>query len=86
MISAISYYYELRHMQERGYGLSWGKAGGAYIKQAWDTADDQRVVQKTLEIFSRGYFKVAEFQGASRERLSTMLAKEKVPEFACTTL
>jgi hypothetical protein len=79
LVAGLSYYYEQRGMQERGYPTSFGDAGARHVIKAWSTADDQRIEKLTRDIFSHGYFTTDDF----RPHVKGMVA-EKVSGQAVT--
>jgi hypothetical protein len=83
LVAGLSYYYEQRDIQERGYPLSFGEAGARHIKKAWSTADDVRIERLTREIYSRGYFTPDDFRPHVKDAITERVSGEAVTGKAC---
>ena len=85
LIGHISYYFEQRGMQMRGFPRTWGAAGAEYIAKAWATADDAQIKTLLRDRYSRGYFSLEDFQaGLRREVAADLLAGATAGGQACT--
>ena len=83
LISNLSYYYEQRDMQERGYPASFGEAGARHIKKAWSTADDVKIERLTREIYGRGYVTPEDFRPQVKDAIAEQVSGEIVTGKPC---
>lgn len=83
LVTGLSYYYEQRAMQERGYPASFGDAGARHIKKAWSTADDVRIERLTREIYGRGYFTPEDFRPHVKDAIAERVSGEIVTGKPC---
>ena len=83
LISSLSYYYEQRGMQERGYSASFGDAGARHIKKAWSTADDVKIERLTREIYGRGYVTPEDFRPNVKDAIAERVSGEAVTGKPC---
>ena len=83
LIANLSYYYEQRDMQERGYPASFGEAGARHIKKAWSTADDVKIERLTREIYGRGYVTPEDFRATVKNAIAERVSGEAVTGKPC---
>jgi hypothetical protein len=80
---AFEYYFEQREMQIRNYTGSWGEAGKRFITDAWNSGEDERVVQLMRDIYAKGYFRIEEFGDWKRESAARILNVGPPPPRSC---
>jgi hypothetical protein len=83
LISSLSYYFEQRTMQERGYPASYGEAGAKHIKKAWSTADDTKIERLTRELYGHGYLAPEDFRAELKDAIAGQLRGESVTAKPC---
>jgi hypothetical protein len=85
LISSLSYYFEQRDMQERGYPASFGDAGARHIRKAWSTADDVKIERLTREIYGRGYVTPEDFRANVKDAIAERVSGEAVTGKPCAS-
>ena len=84
LVAGLSFYYEQRGMQERGYPASFGEAGARHIRKAWSTADDARIERLTREMYGRGYFTPGDFRPQVKDAIAERVDGTTVSGNPCT--
>jgi len=81
---ALAYYLEHRRIQERVYANNWGKAGAAFIAEAWTSPEDLRIVEMMRAAYQAGRLSLNDFESRRRDQVAWLIGDVKQSTSRCS--